>query len=373
MKREYFIDNLRIWLTALVIVHHTAIAYGASGGWCYVTKDIITGWGQLLLSAFLTINQAFFMSLFFFISAYFLPGSFDKKGFKKYLLDRFIRLGIPLLVYSVIINPLLGYGILSHVNKADSSLTDYFINYNTNYWSTSHLWFVLALLIFESCYALYRKLSGISVSKYLSDKAPGNWGIFLFILITGGLAFLLRTVYPIGGKNIIGLQLGYFVLYISMYLMGILASRKKWIDKLTNKTYRIWMAIAIMMIPVILFVWMNVTEHPENIAKYIGGFTLESLFLAYWEATVCVGLSLLCIVFFKKYLNNASMFSLKMSANSYTAYIIHPLLVVSVTMLFEMIAVKPFPKFLLAGVCGILLTFASAHLIRLLPGVNKVL
>ena len=68
MKRVYYIDNLRIFLTALVIVHHTAIAYGASGGWCYITPNTVKGAQMIGLSSLLAVDQAFFMSFFFFIS-----------------------------------------------------------------------------------------------------------------------------------------------------------------------------------------------------------------------------------------------------------------------------------------------------------------
>jgi fucose 4-O-acetylase-like acetyltransferase len=32
-QRDFYFDRLRTVLTALVILHHTAITYGASGGW----------------------------------------------------------------------------------------------------------------------------------------------------------------------------------------------------------------------------------------------------------------------------------------------------------------------------------------------------
>ncbi|MEO1258629.1 MAG: hypothetical protein AAFZ15_07520 [Bacteroidota bacterium] len=31
----FYIDNLRIFLTALVVLHHLAITYGAPGDWFY--------------------------------------------------------------------------------------------------------------------------------------------------------------------------------------------------------------------------------------------------------------------------------------------------------------------------------------------------
>jgi hypothetical protein len=38
-----------------------------------------------------------------------VPGSYDRKGAGRFLKDRLIRLGIPLAIYSWIIDPLLGY------------------------------------------------------------------------------------------------------------------------------------------------------------------------------------------------------------------------------------------------------------------------
>jgi len=45
--RDFSIDRIRIFLTALVIFHHSAIAFGAAGGWYYVTKVTTSGTLQL--------------------------------------------------------------------------------------------------------------------------------------------------------------------------------------------------------------------------------------------------------------------------------------------------------------------------------------
>ena len=49
---------------------------------------------QVFIVAFTAINQSYFMCLFFFISAYFIPSSVDKRGPTVFLKDRFKRLGI---------------------------------------------------------------------------------------------------------------------------------------------------------------------------------------------------------------------------------------------------------------------------------------
>jgi len=62
-----------------------------------------------VLTAFISINQSFFMSLFFAISGFFTPASYDAKGPGLFLRDRLVRLGIPLVVYFFVLNPALVY------------------------------------------------------------------------------------------------------------------------------------------------------------------------------------------------------------------------------------------------------------------------
>ena len=88
-ERLYFIDQLKIALIMLVIVHHAGQAYGP-GGWWYFQSDESIPW----LGRFFTVNAAFFMSLFFFLSAYFLPASFARKGPRRFLIERFKRIGL---------------------------------------------------------------------------------------------------------------------------------------------------------------------------------------------------------------------------------------------------------------------------------------
>jgi peptidoglycan/LPS O-acetylase OafA/YrhL len=91
-ERLYFLDNLKIPLIILVVVHHAGQAYGG-GGWWFVENPERSS----LLGIFFTVNRSFFMSLFFMISGYFLPASYDRNGPLDFLKDRFLRLGVPLL------------------------------------------------------------------------------------------------------------------------------------------------------------------------------------------------------------------------------------------------------------------------------------
>ena len=55
--RLLYIDNLRILLTILVIMHHLAIGYGAPGDWIYNEQGPIGDISELLMTLFLVINN----------------------------------------------------------------------------------------------------------------------------------------------------------------------------------------------------------------------------------------------------------------------------------------------------------------------------
>src|SRR5512136_1790156 len=107
-SRLLFIDNIRVMLTIQVVLFHLMIIYSGAGSWLYSEgrEDFVTG---ALGAWFCAASQAYFMGLFLLISAYFVPGSYDRKGAGRFLKDRLVRLGIPLAVYSWVINPLFIY------------------------------------------------------------------------------------------------------------------------------------------------------------------------------------------------------------------------------------------------------------------------
>ena len=89
-----------------------------------------------------------------------MPGSFDKKGTKKFILDKLVRLGIPLLAYIFILNPFLSYMVnilvrgnsVTYLQIIQKRIVD--LNFDPG-----HLWFVFSLLIYTLVYTLFRSFS----------------------------------------------------------------------------------------------------------------------------------------------------------------------------------------------------------------------
>ena len=91
--RLFFIDNLRILLITLIMMLHLSITYGGPGGWYY--RNVPEGYMSVPLTWHNGAVQAFALGLFFMISGYFTPGSYDRKGPGRFLKERLLRLGVP--------------------------------------------------------------------------------------------------------------------------------------------------------------------------------------------------------------------------------------------------------------------------------------
>ena len=105
--RLFFVDNIRWFLIVLVVMIHVAVTYAHIGDFWYfqdgMEVDVVSG---VTLAALCCFIQAFSMGLFFFLAGAFVPGSYGRKGFRKFTIDRMVRLGVPTLFYMLFLHPL---------------------------------------------------------------------------------------------------------------------------------------------------------------------------------------------------------------------------------------------------------------------------
>ena len=101
--RWHDLDNLKTFLSSLAVVHHTAIPYGGSPV-SYIRSAIVHGPSPTLL-AFKSVNQSFFMGMFFWMSGRITTQSLAKSPPGGFLRDKIIRLGVPTVFYTQSIIP----------------------------------------------------------------------------------------------------------------------------------------------------------------------------------------------------------------------------------------------------------------------------
>jgi len=370
----FYIDNLRILLITLVILHHLAIGYGGPGDFAYYEEGTISTVSTILLTLFLGINQAFFMGFFFLISSYFTPGSYDRKGAWPYLKDRLLRLGIPLLFYIVVVDPLFGYGMSRHYGYP-RSLGEYLRLLLGNYRAlgVGPLWFVELLLILSFLYVLWRLLLKPAVTPAPSEsKAPSNLAIALFALVLGLLTFVVRIWLPVGTVNFLGFQFPFFVQYIALFVVGILAYRRNWFSGLSAAQGKVWRWIVLVLVVLLVVLFVTGGGLEGNIDPIMGGLHWQSLAFAVWEQFMCMAMVVTLLVTFRTRFNQQGPLAVKLSAAAYATYIFHQPVIVLLMLALGGIRLDMGLKWLLVAPVAVSLCFLVGYVVKRLPLARRI-
>lgn len=171
-------------MIVLVVVQHLAVTYSGIGDWYYINPRQINTIEMVLFGFHQSLTQAYFMGILFLIAGYFVPTSYDKKGFSKFIKERFIRLGIPVLLYMLVIDPFINIVLLSNWNFTNTNFFNSYFKYIVSFrfiGSSGPLWFAFALLIFSIIYAFIRKIFPRKTEN-LEQKFPTTSKIFAIIL-----------------------------------------------------------------------------------------------------------------------------------------------------------------------------------------------
>ncbi len=339
MKRLFYLDNLKVCLTVLVIFHHAGQVYGDGGGWAYTPSNPaeVMPW----IWHFFSVNAAFFMGLFFLISGYFVPVSYDKQGAKEFVWKKMIRLGIPLLIMGGLLSALSG--------KLE----------------IGHMWYIESLLVFCLVYALIRQFYK-PTSDDCSSK-PTIIGLLIFGIIMGVGSHFIRMVSPqdhwIWPFGIIPLPMepAHYLQYVMMFVIGVMARRFNWLEKMTNTTGTLSLAIGCLLA---LGIYLrDGGTWNDFVYKWFG----------IYESLLCVFLCFGLLWLFREFGNWSGRFWRWCAAQAYGAYILHLLLMIVLQHATDGIWMGAFGKFMFIGVVITILSFVLTWLLRTIPGVKKVL
>ncbi len=171
--RNVAMGNLRAFVTLLVIAHHAVLAYHphappppaslGAGPMLWQAFPVVDSHRWPGVDLFVGFNDAFFMSLMFFVSGLFLWPSLQRKGVRQFLGDRVRRLGIPFLVAAAVLSPLAYLPTYFQVEAAPRLGGFWKTWLSLPHWPSGPAWFLWLLLAFDA------------VAAALTWVAPG-WG-----------------------------------------------------------------------------------------------------------------------------------------------------------------------------------------------------
>jgi hypothetical protein len=375
--RLAYLDNLRVILTVLVVMVHAGVIYGSAGSFFGIADPGGDEVAPILLTIFGAICQSFFMGLFFFVSGCFIPGSLDRKGQAWFWKDRLLRLGVPLVVFSVFIAKVPMY--FSRVLNDGLSLSfwEYSWQHLVSDLDAGPTWFLFALLVFSAGYSVWRLATRNAGLGRRAPPLPSQRAMLSTGLALGMVMFLACQAAPIGSEyrafGFITLQFEYFPQYILMFVAGILASRGDWLARAPAgwlSTWR-WVSLALVAsLPVILVLGGAASGRFDAFAT---GLTWQCAAISLWMGLACVSFSLTLTLWLRERHNRPGALQAAVSACAYGAYIVHPAVLVPVTVALMPVALHTLAKFGLASALAVLGSFAIAAALRKLPGARSIL
>lgn len=343
--RTVWIDRLRGGLIVLVIFHHAAITYGASGSWFFKATEATS----MPLTFLAAVNQAFFMGLFFLISGALAPASLDRKGPAAFLTDRAIRLGIPVLVFGFLLGPLTVALAMVPPGEVPSDAAARILRGS---FVIGPLWFPAALLVFSVALAGWPKRAGAR----LPVPSFAHW--LGLALATGLAALMIRQVVPVG-VSVLGFQLGYFASYVVLFAVGVQAGRNGWFNQLPLRSLWLAMAIGLLALPLLPAVLVS-TDAP----RFETGFSAAAIAYAFWEPLIGLGVIAALILWTQRRGDRAAGFWGWTADNSYGAFILHAPILVAVSQALDALGTPHGLALPLSVAVTVLLAFGLTAVMR---------
>ena len=212
-SRILFLDNIRYLMVVFVVLLHAALSYGNPLSAWYVW-DAAANMEFFVLTTM--IIDVFAMPVLFFIAGYFALPNIQKKGTTVFLKDKFIRLGIPLLIAIIFIVPLYCY-ITQHKKPGGQQLLSYgqfwidwiknasdfhtgFLYPDTMNLSFNHsaYWFISLLLFFFIVFGIiYALKERLFPSSSIQEKTHSGKTMLLVMIFTGFLSIIISGLNPI--------------------------------------------------------------------------------------------------------------------------------------------------------------------------------
>jgi glucan biosynthesis protein C len=221
----------------------------------------------------------------------------------------------------------------------------------------AHTWFLSHLLVYAMLYSAWRLVK----LREMCLPTPGNRAILGYAVLLAGITAMVRMAgFPqdrwVTVLGVVPVEVAHLPQYASLFVIGLLAARARWIERLPTRTGLLWLGVGVVL----------------SVARYL--YTPNRELWSLWESFICVGLCVGLPVLFRECVNQPVRVLRAMAPNAFGAYVVHVLpVVVGLQLALAHFDVDPFTKFSVVALVGIPMSFALAAALRRLPGITAVL
>ncbi len=340
--RLAWVDNLRTGMVFFVVALHAAGCYERSGGWAlfWLVDDPAT---SRLADWLIRIFDIFVMPTMFFVSGFVTPRSLETRGTVGFVLAKVRRLMVPWLLAVLTLVPLYKVIFLVSRNIPQEHWTTYF-HWNA-LWGQNWLWFLPVLFGFNVVYAVLSEL------RLLPHNLPLR-PVAVCIFVVGWGYSVGMDLFGLRGWThtlLLDFQNGRLLVYFLVFVLGTVCFRQRafasnvasgrTLGVLTGGVSLVIGLYCYLVDPTLLGAKPLALSKSPYAALLWLSFHL-SLYGMIWLLTLA----------FQRIWNMAGSFSRLLSAQSYSVYIIHTIVLGVIAMAMLNVALPAAVKLLIATI-----------------------
>ena len=351
--RLAWVDNLKVAVIAGVVIVHAAMAYLIDADWYYMERTTSQLWPPLVGLPGL-LGGVFALGPLFLLGGMFAAASLARNGPDRFVHGRLLRLGVPLVLYVTLINPLTNYfGDLAQ--GRGPRLWPYLAPGSEDH-DAGPLWFVAALLTFSVVYAAWcwwRPAVGGNGDR--AAMRPRQLLLAAAVIAAG--SFMVRLRWPFGSATLLDLRWPEWSQGAVLFTLGVLWGERGWRGQVPAVWSRRCGQIAAAGLAAAGLLVAATGTADGGLARLYGGWHWPSLVFVVLEGVVAVTFSLWLVAWFGRRWTQQGRLAKRASRGAYAAYLLHPLVLVLVSFAARPLPLPPEVKFLLVAPTGVVAAF----------------
>ena len=369
--RWTYLDNLKVVLIAGVIVFHGLLGYSDLEVWPYGLVRETTMAAPTLAVALAVAGPfgLFLMALLFLMAGLLTPESLHRKGTRRFIRDRLLRLGVPFLAFVLVVWPVLLYALYRPLGHVTGS---FWVATWQGEPDTGPAWFVAVLLLFSLLYAGWSAVRPLHLSARARHPATATT---LGLLATGVAvaSFVIRLWLPFGSEAPLDLNQWQWPECAALFGLGVVTARQGWLTQvppaLASRARAVTLAAALAAAA---YVGLSVPLGIE-LTDLVGGFRWEAFVFAGLEGALTVFGSVWLLSVAQRRLDRPLPRGRALARCSYAAFLVQ-----GVPLLGLAVALRPVPvpaelKAVVVALGAAVLAFALGSLLLRVPGAGRVL
>jgi hypothetical protein len=368
--RWTYLDNLKVVLIAGVIALHGLLGYSPLDLWPYalVRESTLAEPTHVAAIAVAGPFGIFLMALLFLVAGLLTPGAMERKGVRRFVRDRLLRLGVPFLFFVALVWPILLYALyrpLGHVSGSFWTAT------RQGMPDTGPAWFIGVLLLFSLVYAAWAALRPhrAGARRRLPITAGSLAGLATAV---AAASFVVRLWIPYASEAPLDLNQWQWPECAGLFGLGVVAAGRGWLEAVPRPLARTaGQVAAAAVLGAAAYVGLAGLLGMDFEAL-TGELRWESALFAALEGTLTVFGSVWLLSLAQRGLTQPLPHGAELARWSYPAFLVQGLPLLALAVVLRPAPVPAEVKALVVAAGGVAASFALAALLVRLPGVRRV-